>query len=231
MLRLFLGEIPDLYSDDEVENIISNVRNEVKSQGLVDNRENCWKFFIERVRRQLKVRGSAAQGAEDKRWLPGASVDMLDSAVLIGHLGSGGMGMQFPLIPSTCVRMPFSPAASQHSFLLNNFRLECNCFPMLVPAVQWSEPTVCIHIPLPSWASLPLHPPSQPSIITEHRAELPVLDSSFLQLSVLCMVWICISATLPFCRLLSFPCWLHVSILYVCISLPAQHTGSSVPFF
>ncbi|XP_032136134.1 dynein heavy chain 9, axonemal isoform X1 [Sapajus apella] len=49
------GEIPDLYADDEVENIISNVRNEVKSQGLVDNRENCWKFFIDRVRQQLKV--------------------------------------------------------------------------------------------------------------------------------------------------------------------------------
>ncbi|XP_045383116.1 dynein axonemal heavy chain 9 isoform X2 [Lemur catta] len=49
------GEIPDLYSDDEVENIINNMRNEVKSQGLVDTRENCWKFFIDRVRRQLKV--------------------------------------------------------------------------------------------------------------------------------------------------------------------------------
>ncbi|XP_064351341.1 dynein axonemal heavy chain 9 [Camelus dromedarius] len=49
------GEIPELYSDDEVENIISNVRNEVKSRGLVDNTENCWKFFIDRVRRQLKV--------------------------------------------------------------------------------------------------------------------------------------------------------------------------------
>ncbi|XP_032945882.1 dynein axonemal heavy chain 9 [Rhinolophus ferrumequinum] len=49
------GEVPDLYSDDEVENIISSVRNEVKSQGLVDDRENCWKFFIDRVRRQLKV--------------------------------------------------------------------------------------------------------------------------------------------------------------------------------
>uniref|UniRef100_A0A667HV87 Dynein axonemal heavy chain 9 n=2 Tax=Lynx canadensis TaxID=61383 RepID=A0A667HV87_LYNCA len=49
------GEIPDLYSDDDVENIINNVRNEVKSQGLVDNRGNCWKFFIDRVRRQLKV--------------------------------------------------------------------------------------------------------------------------------------------------------------------------------
>ncbi|NXC72870.1 DYH9 protein, partial [Anhinga anhinga] len=49
------GEIPDLFPDDEVENIINSMRNEVKGQGLVDSRENCWKFFIERVRRQLKV--------------------------------------------------------------------------------------------------------------------------------------------------------------------------------
>ncbi|XP_072259402.1 dynein axonemal heavy chain 9 [Pyxicephalus adspersus] len=49
------GEIPDLFPDDEVENIISSVRNEVKSQGMLDTRENCWKFFIDRVRRQLKV--------------------------------------------------------------------------------------------------------------------------------------------------------------------------------
>jgi len=49
------GEIPDLFADDDVENIINGVRNEVKGQGLMDTRENCWKFFIERVRRQLKV--------------------------------------------------------------------------------------------------------------------------------------------------------------------------------
>ncbi|XP_053153093.1 dynein axonemal heavy chain 9 isoform X3 [Hemicordylus capensis] len=49
------GEIPDLLPDDEVENIISNMRNEVKAQGLMDTREACWKFFIDRVRRQLKV--------------------------------------------------------------------------------------------------------------------------------------------------------------------------------
>ncbi|XP_041078235.1 dynein heavy chain 9, axonemal-like [Polyodon spathula] len=49
------GEIPDLFPDDEVENIISSVRNEVKGLGLMDTRENCWKFFIDRVRRQLKV--------------------------------------------------------------------------------------------------------------------------------------------------------------------------------
>jgi len=49
------GEIPGLFPDDEVENIIASLRNEVKGSGLQDTRENCWKFFIERVRRQLKV--------------------------------------------------------------------------------------------------------------------------------------------------------------------------------
>ena len=49
------GEIPNLFPDDEVENIIGGVRNEVKGAGIQDTRENCWKFFIERVRRQLKV--------------------------------------------------------------------------------------------------------------------------------------------------------------------------------
>uniref|UniRef100_A0A3B3RIQ7 Dynein axonemal heavy chain 17 n=1 Tax=Paramormyrops kingsleyae TaxID=1676925 RepID=A0A3B3RIQ7_9TELE len=49
------GEIPDMFPDDEVENIIGSLRNEVKGLGLIDSRENCWKFFIDRVRRQLKV--------------------------------------------------------------------------------------------------------------------------------------------------------------------------------
>ncbi|KAJ8682461.1 hypothetical protein QAD02_018253 [Eretmocerus hayati] len=49
------GEIPDLFPDDEVENIIAGVRNEVKGAGILDSRENCWKFFIDRVRRQLRV--------------------------------------------------------------------------------------------------------------------------------------------------------------------------------
>jgi dynein heavy chain len=49
------GEIPDLFADDEIENIINGVRNEVKSTGMEDSRENCWKFFIEKVRKTLKV--------------------------------------------------------------------------------------------------------------------------------------------------------------------------------
>lgn len=51
-----LGEIHDLFPDDEVENIIGSVRPEVRGSGLMDTRENCWKFFIDRVRRQLKVK-------------------------------------------------------------------------------------------------------------------------------------------------------------------------------
>ena len=49
------GEIPDLFPDDEIEDIIGGVRNEVKGLGIEDTRENCWSFFIDRVRRQLKV--------------------------------------------------------------------------------------------------------------------------------------------------------------------------------
>ncbi|XP_043280362.1 dynein beta chain, ciliary isoform X1 [Venturia canescens] len=49
------GEVPDLFPEDEVENIIAGVRNEVKGAGILDTRENCWKFFIDRVRRQLRI--------------------------------------------------------------------------------------------------------------------------------------------------------------------------------
>ncbi len=49
------GEIPNLFADDEMDEIINSLRNEVKSTGMDDSRENCWKFFIDKVRRMLKV--------------------------------------------------------------------------------------------------------------------------------------------------------------------------------
>nr|XP_023023241.1 dynein beta chain, ciliary-like [Leptinotarsa decemlineata] len=49
------GEISDLLPDEDVENVISAMRGEVKGVGLQDTRENCWHFFIDRVRRLLKV--------------------------------------------------------------------------------------------------------------------------------------------------------------------------------
>lgn len=49
------GEISELFPDDEVENIVNALRNEVKQFGIMDTKENCWKFFIDRVRRNLKI--------------------------------------------------------------------------------------------------------------------------------------------------------------------------------
>jgi dynein heavy chain len=49
------GEIPDLFSDDEIEEIISTIRPECKGSGMDDSRENCWKFYIDKVRKLLKV--------------------------------------------------------------------------------------------------------------------------------------------------------------------------------
>uniref|UniRef100_H2Y999 AAA+ ATPase domain-containing protein n=1 Tax=Ciona savignyi TaxID=51511 RepID=H2Y999_CIOSA len=53
--HLAMGEISDLFTDEETEDIINGVRNEVRAQGLFDSRENCWKFFLDRVRNQLKI--------------------------------------------------------------------------------------------------------------------------------------------------------------------------------
>ena len=49
------GEINGLFTDDETADILANVKNEVKAQGIEDTKENCWKFFIDKVRRNLKV--------------------------------------------------------------------------------------------------------------------------------------------------------------------------------
>ncbi|NXE96762.1 DYH17 protein, partial [Menura novaehollandiae] len=49
------GEVPGLFQDTDLETIISAMRPQVKSLGLEDSKENCWKLFIEKVRRQLKV--------------------------------------------------------------------------------------------------------------------------------------------------------------------------------
>lgn len=50
------GEIPDLFSEEEAEGIVSALRAEVRASGLLDSKENCWRFFTDRVRQQLTVR-------------------------------------------------------------------------------------------------------------------------------------------------------------------------------
>lgn len=49
------GEIFGLFTDDEVEEILNSLRSEAKSQGYNDLKENIWKYFINKVRRNLKI--------------------------------------------------------------------------------------------------------------------------------------------------------------------------------
>ncbi|XP_055083623.1 dynein axonemal heavy chain 11 isoform X2 [Periophthalmus magnuspinnatus] len=49
------GEIPELFTEEEAEGIVSGVKAEVRASGLLDNKENCWRFFTERVQQRLKV--------------------------------------------------------------------------------------------------------------------------------------------------------------------------------
>ena len=49
------GEISDLFPAEDVEQIVNNVRSAVKSEGMVDNKDNCWKFFIDRVKKNLHM--------------------------------------------------------------------------------------------------------------------------------------------------------------------------------
>lgn len=52
MINDFLasGNIADLMPKEEKDNCSNAVRSEVKQAGIVDTAENCWDFFIEKVR-------------------------------------------------------------------------------------------------------------------------------------------------------------------------------------
>ena len=49
------GEIADLFAAEDADGIVNSVRPAVKSEGLTDSKENCWKFFIDRVKRNLHM--------------------------------------------------------------------------------------------------------------------------------------------------------------------------------
>lgn len=55
LLCAVAGEIRELLSDEEVDTVVKAVKREVHESGLLDNTENCWRFFTDRVRQNLKV--------------------------------------------------------------------------------------------------------------------------------------------------------------------------------
>jgi len=40
------GEISDLFAAEDIDGIVNNVRPAVKSEGIIDSKDNCWHFFI-----------------------------------------------------------------------------------------------------------------------------------------------------------------------------------------
>ncbi|XP_014248489.1 dynein beta chain, ciliary-like isoform X2 [Cimex lectularius] len=49
------GEIPDLFADDEIDNICKIVAPEAKSAGMKQTKDGSWSFYIDRVRRNIKT--------------------------------------------------------------------------------------------------------------------------------------------------------------------------------
>lgn len=49
------GEIPDLFPAEDVDGIVNNIRPAVKGEGILDSKDNCWKFFIDRVKKNLHM--------------------------------------------------------------------------------------------------------------------------------------------------------------------------------
>lgn len=43
------GEIPDLFAQEDKDEIVNAVRSETKAMGLVDSTENCWSTFIQKA--------------------------------------------------------------------------------------------------------------------------------------------------------------------------------------
>jgi len=49
------GEIADLFAIDEVDGIVNNIRPAVKGEGILDTKDNCWRYFIDRVKANLHM--------------------------------------------------------------------------------------------------------------------------------------------------------------------------------
>ena len=114
------------------------------------------------------------------------------------------------------------------------FLLEYNCFIILCQFLLYEEVNrlYVIHTFSPTWASLPLYLHSHPSRFSQ-STELNCLcytaDSH--QMSILYMVvymLILISQFIP--PSLPLPMF-HMSVRYICVSIPALEIVSPIPFF
>ena len=52
---LSTGEIADLFAAEDKDGIVNNIRPAVKGEGLIDSKDNCWNFFLARVKKNLHM--------------------------------------------------------------------------------------------------------------------------------------------------------------------------------
>ncbi len=52
---LATGDVPDLFTTEEIDAIVTAMTSRVKSKGLIPDRKNCWDLFIHLVRKNLHV--------------------------------------------------------------------------------------------------------------------------------------------------------------------------------
>jgi len=44
-----------LFQAEDVDGIVNNIRPAVKSEGIIDSKDNCWRFFIDRIKKNLHM--------------------------------------------------------------------------------------------------------------------------------------------------------------------------------
>jgi len=76
------GEIPDLFAIEDKDEIINTMRGEVKAAGLVESREVCWDFFINKVRTNLHMVFTCSPVGEQFRVRAQRFLAMINSTVI-----------------------------------------------------------------------------------------------------------------------------------------------------
>ena len=61
------GDIPGLFPQEDKDEIVNSIRMQVKAAGIVDTTDNCWEFFLDRIRANLHVVFTASPVGDDLR--------------------------------------------------------------------------------------------------------------------------------------------------------------------
>ena len=132
-----------------------------------------------------------------------------------------------------CIRnaiISVKPYSTEAVYACLFFKLEDNCFTTLYRFLLFNS----VSQPYRYMYFLPSEPPAFPSSHPTRSSQSTELGPLWVQqFSSRCRAHTCAVYTSVLLSQLgpSFPRRAHGSLLYVCISVPALHVGSSVPFF